>query len=256
MKIRAGYAALLIGAYLVFVIAQLPAARVVHWLQSSGGALPVALHQIDGSVWRGSAQNMIGAGQSLGRVVWTFRPQALPLGRIEFALDITRDDGRISANAGRSLDGALYLRDARLALPLNDLAMLAGQPDMGLAGRVSADIRRAAFGTAEIIAIEGRIDIAGAGIGAPVNVTLGDFTLDIKTTDDVIRGTLKDKEGPLRTDGVIVMNPDGSYRLNASLSARDPANTELTQALRMIGTPGAGGTVTVTQQGRIAIPKQ
>ncbi len=254
MKLRAGYAALLIGAYLAFVIAQLPAARVVHWLQANN-ALPVALYQVDGTLWRGQARTAVIAGQPAGPLDWTFRPAALLTGRVEFTLVLSINSGRLDTIAGRSLGGTNYLRDARLAMSLNDATMLAGQPDMGLTGRVNANLQRASLGEAGITALEGRVEITGAGAGPPVNVTLGGFTIDIETSDDVIRGTIKDNDGPLRTDGVVVLNPDGSYRLNAGLSARDPANTQLTQALALIGTPGAGGRVMVTQQGSIAIPR-
>jgi hypothetical protein len=253
MKRYAGYAALLIGAYLIFVLTQLPAAYVVYRLQSAN-SLPVALYQVDGTLWRGQARSAVIADQAAGPLDWTFRPHALLAGRAEFSLALNRNGGRLDMVAGRSLDGTVYMRDARLAMTLNDVVMLAGQPDMGLTGRVSADLRRANLGEAGITALEGRVEITGAGVGPPVNVALGGFTIDIETSGDVIRGTIRDDNGPLQADGVIVLSPDGSYRLNAGLSARDPADTQLAQALAMIGTPGAGGRVMLTQQGRIALP--
>lgn len=255
MNLRARYATLLISAYLVFVIGQLPAAHVVHWVQA-GAALPIGLYQVDGTLWRGQARTVIIAQQAAGAFDWTFRPFALLTGRIEFQLAVDKNGGRVDTIAGRSLDGTRYLRETRLEMPLNDVTMLAGQPDMGLAGRVSADLRRASLSAAGIAALEGRIEVIDAGVGPPLNIKLGGFTMDIETGDDVIRGTLKDNKGPLQTDGVFTLNQDGSYRFNATLSARDPANVEMVKALRMIGTPGVGGRVTLTQQGRIALPLQ
>ncbi len=255
MNLRARYAALLIGAYLVFVIGQLPAAHVLHWLQSRT-ALPVELYQVDGTLWRGQARTVIIANQAAGPLDWTFRPFALLTGHIEFLLTLDKTGSRVDTIAGRSLGGVSYLRETRFEMSLNEVAMLAGQPDMGLTGRVSADLRRASLGGSGITALEGRVEITGAGVGPPVNITLGGFTIDFETGDEVIRGTLKDNNGPLQADGVIVLNPDGSYRFNVALNARDPANVEMVKALRMIGTPGAGGRVMLTQQGRFAIPLQ
>ncbi len=255
MKRYAGYAALLIGAWLVFLLWQLPAAQVAGHVQSSG-AMPLALHQVEGTLWRGSAGTVVAGGQVAGPLNWTFRPLALFTGRIEADIVLTVGEGnRIDAVAGRGLDGAPYLRNARATLPLNELALLAGQPDMGLDGRVGLDLQRVRLdANGGIAAIEGRADITGAGIGAPVNVTLGNFTVEIETAEQVIRAMIRDREAPLQTDGVIVLNPDGRYRLNATLSVRDPANTQLAQAISMLGRPDRNGRVAISQQGRIVLP--
>ncbi len=256
MKRHAGYAALLIGAWLVFLLWQLPADRMVGLAQSAN-ALPVALHQVEGTLWRGSARTVVIGGQIAGPLDWTFRPSALFTGRIEFRVGLSAGSGgRLDTIAGRSFDGALYLRNARAALALNDAALLAGQPDMGLNGRVNAELQRLRLDASGIARLEGRIDITGAGIGAPFNVTLGNFTAELETAEQVIRATIKDREGPLQTDGVIVLNPDGNYRLNATLAVRDPANTQLAQAIAMMGRPDRNGRVTISQQGRITLPSR
>lgn len=256
MKSVAGHAAVLLGAYLLFVLIQLPAGHAYYWLDP-GRQAPVALYQIDGSIWSGEARTAVIAGTAVGPLSWSLRPWALVLGRVELHLTVDHNDGgRLEAIAGRTLGGEVYLRDATLAMSLNELASLAGQQDMGLTGRLDADIRSAAVKGELITRAEGRAEITDAGIGPPIDVRLGAFTIDIETSGDVIRAKIADAGGPLQTEGVLLLNPDGSYRLNAGFTPRDPGSPDgekLMDALRMVGRPAGRGKVTVTRQGKLEL---
>src|SRR5690606_21083255 len=111
---------------LLFLIASLPAAQIYQW-GAARGAVPGELYQISGSVWRGRAATLRYAGVSLNGITWSFRPTALVLGRIEYAITATLGSGGdLATIAGRSLNGAVYARDARLSAPVNELATLTG----------------------------------------------------------------------------------------------------------------------------------
>lgn len=246
--------ALFFGAlYLMFLIATMPAALVHGWAVARGW-IPATLVGIDGTVWRGRAASARIGPAALEAVAWTFRPSALMLGRLEFDLTARVAGGTLEGRAGRPLVGAPYARDVRLSAPLNELVMLAGEPDMGLAGRLDADIARLRLRTAPVPAIDGRITVDGAGIGPPLDLGLGGFVLEVDTNEEgLIEGTLQDTGGPLRAAGSVVLQENGAWRLKAELAARD-GHEDLAQALAMLGRPGANGAVTLERSGILRLP--
>jgi len=83
VKRRLGYALLAVCAYLVFLIAQLPAAQLYGWLKPRAGA-PLQLYQVSGSPWNGRAAAADIGKTRIEEPAWVLRPQALLLGRIEY----------------------------------------------------------------------------------------------------------------------------------------------------------------------------
>lgn len=256
MNVRLRYALFFLGAYLLFLAASLPAAQLYQWSAQSG-ALPVQLYQLSGTLWRGRAATMRMDGLSLDGPAWTFRPAALLLGRVEFGLDATLGSGTLETVAGRTLGGAAYAHELRLAAPIRELAAITGEPDMGLTGRLSAQIDRLRVDGGLLRQLDGRLDVSGAGMGPPLNVALGGFTVAFETDREngAFNGTLKDTGGPLQAEGTITLQPDGVYVLNARLAAREPGGNGLAQALSMLGRPGPDGRIAVTQSGRIPLDR-
>lgn len=250
MKRYLGYGLLLVCAYFVFLIVQLPAAQAYAWLQARGGA-PLQLYQVSGTLWDGRAAAAVIGTTRIDAAAWELRPHALLLGRIEYALTGKLGRTPVAAIVGRSPGKPLYADDAGISLPLNDVLRFLGLHDVGLDGRFTAEIRHLELHERKIAAIDATLTFADAAFGAPVNVTLGGATMRLESSGDIVKGVLKDSGGPLQADGVLIYQPSGEYQLTLSLSARDPNDTQLRQALRFIGTPNAAGKVSLNRRGRI-----
>lgn len=250
MKRRIGYALLALGAYLVFLVAQLPAAQLYGWLKPRTGT-PLQLYQISGSPWHGRAAAAVIGGTRIDAPAWALRPQALLLGRIEY--DLTGSLGRapLAAIIGRGPGTPFYADDVRLALPLNDALRFLNLHDVGLNGQFRIDIGHIEIRAGRIAAIDATLTVADAAFGAPVNVALGGAAMRLETSGEVIKGVLKDSGGPLQADGVLIYQQSGDYQFSLSLSARDPNDVQLRQALRFLGTPNAAGKVSLNRRGRI-----
>lgn len=248
------YGLLLVGAYIVFLLLQIPAARVYAWL-APDERLPAQLYQISGSIWNGRAEAATIGDVRIDSLAWHFRPHALVTGRVEAAVEFSRDNGRVASISGRSLAGAYYLRDVKADFPLDDLAPLVTGARMGLSGELKIELDRVEVSEQKIVAARGVIAVENAGLDAPANVSLGGFTLTLETTDEGIKGVLKDDGGPLQADGILMLNPDGRYRLTAEIAARDPQRGDLRQALQFIGTPSPAGKVSLTRHGVVPLSR-
>lgn len=252
MKGLVRHALVLVAAYLLFLVVQLPAAQLYAWLKPTG-VFPLELYQLSGSAWRGRAGTAILHDVRLAPLTWSLQPLALLRGRIELALAADTDGGRFETVVGRRLDGPLFARDVHAEFSLAELARVTGYPGVGLAGRLSVDLDRLRIDGKRLTAVTGTLSIADAGLGSPLEVTLGDFTMTLETAGDGIKGTLKDQGGPLQAEGLLMLQPDGRYTLTAVLIARDPQDGALRQALRFIGTPSPAGRISLKRSGRLPL---
>lgn len=250
MKRYLGYGLLVLCAYLAFLVVQLPAAHVYAWLQGHGGA-PLRLYQIDGSLWHGRAAAAVAGRTRVDAPMWELRARALLLGRVEYALSGRLGRTPVAAIVGRGPGKPFYADDGRISLSLDDVLRFAGLHDVGLNGRFTAEIRHLELRERKISAIDATLTVADAAFGAPVNVTLGGATMRLESSGDIVKGVLKDSGGPLQADGVLIYQPSGEYQFTLSLSARDPNDSQLRQALRFLGTPNAAGKVSLSRRGRI-----
>ncbi|MFQ5487491.1 MAG: type II secretion system protein N, partial [Gammaproteobacteria bacterium] len=181
---------------------------------------------------------------------------SLLLGRLELALELSKDRARINAIAGRTLSGDLYLREGRAHLPLADVENLISREPMGLTGTVEVDLERLEFAPGRITAAQGSLNIENAGLAPPLKVAIGSFRMDFASTEEgTIKGVLSDSGGPLQAQGLLLLQPDGNYRLTAELAARDPQRRDIKQALRYLGTPSPAGKVSLVRTGRLPLEK-
>lgn len=243
------YSVLLLCAYAVFLLSQFPATHLYAWLKPRGEA-PAELYQISGSIWRGRAAVATIGRTRIDAPQWAFRPRALLLGRVEYELAGRLGRTPVSGIAGRSLNNPFYATDTRAAMPLTELLRLTGLGDIGLTGQFSAEIRRLEIRAKKISAIDATLSIADAVFGPPVNMALGSATMRLESSKEVIRGVLKDNGGPLQADGILTYQPSGEYQFTLNLSARDPSDVQLRQALHMFGTPNSAGKVSLSRRGR------
>lgn len=250
MKRNLGYGLLVMCAYIVFLIVQLPAAQAYAWLQPRTGA-PLQLYQLSGSLWHGRAAAAIVGKTRIGAPEWVLRPRALLLGRIEFELSGRLGPTPVAGIVGRGPGNPFYADDSRIGLPLNDVLRFLGLHDVGLNGQFTAEIRHLEIRERKISSLDATLGITDAVFGPPVDIALGGASMRLESNGDVIKGILKDSGGPLQADGVLIYQPSGEYQFTLSLSARNPNDAQLRQALRFIGTPNSAGKVSLSRRGRI-----
>ncbi|MCC6301960.1 MAG: type II secretion system protein N [Gammaproteobacteria bacterium] len=250
MKRMLVYGLLAACAYMVFLILQLPAAQLYAWLQPRVGA-PVQLYQVGGTLWNGHAVTAIAGKTRIETPAWRFRPRGLLLGHVEYELTGTLARAPLVAVVGRGLGAPLYADDVRFSLPLDQALRFFGLQDIGLDGQFRVDLRHLEIKAGKIAALEGTLSVADAAFSAPAGVVLGSAAMRLESNGDIIKGILKDNGGPLQADGVLIYQPNGEYQLTLGLSARDPNDVQLRQALRFLGPPNAAGKVSLNRRGRI-----
>ncbi len=241
-----------VAAYLVFLLSRLPAPLVYDMLESQ---LPpsVKVYGLEGSVWQGRVARLDWQGRSFHGVDWELHPTSLLMGRTAITLAFRNSDrSHASLSLSRSLGGDLSLSDVRATLPMAELVAMARIPAVKLGGELSLNLERLDVAGMVLEEAEGAAMWNGASSQFPQNMELGDVSARLTTTEEGVLVTLADGGGPLELGGSLLLAPDGQYKLEAKLAARQGQNSPLGRSLRMLGNPGSDGKVTLNNSGNLA----
>ncbi len=234
---------LYVAALLIFLIASVPAHFALRFLPPH---LPLQLNGVEGTVWRGLAQDSRWQGQSLGQLQWRLHVLPLLLARIKTEFTLRGDgllvDGTASVDRNRRID----LRDTRIEAKIDQLPLardrLLAVPSGQLAGRIErAEIMGNWFET-----LAANLDWDPAALTAPLPVELGAVHVDLVGTAGNLDGTLTSR-GPLETQGGFKLTRSG--RLTTDITLRPTAQTpqDLKDVLPMLGKPGRDGAIRIKQ---------
>lgn len=243
------YIALGLIAYLMFLVATLPAKQAYGFLAPR--LVPLTLYGVEGTVWSGRAAAVLVRGVRLDSATWNLELLPLLQGRIQAHLTFQTSGGTGSAHVGRSLGGTLYLGDVNTRIPVAQIAPLLPVRPLTVGGVLDVKLRELTLGIKGIEKVLGTIDWREGAVLAPQQVTLGDFSIAFVETKQGVEAQIRDSgNGPLEAKGTLRLGQDGSYEFRGALAARNSASPELSQALQFIGRPGPDGKIPVTYAGK------
>ena len=118
------------------LIIKLPARLAVQWFAPS----EVAISDMQGTAWSGSASEASVAGIYVRDVQWEFSPLSLFTGALAYKVSATPVSGFIESDVSVGLSGALIVSDLRASLPLDLFSEVIGIS--GLQGNSSIQFDR------------------------------------------------------------------------------------------------------------------
>jgi general secretion pathway protein N len=245
-----GYAVFAVVVYVVFLLTTFPADRAYALLK---GRLPpqVQLYGLEGSVWHGRAQVAQLGRYRVAPLSWQYRPLALLTGRVAVKVAMERGAGRASAVVGLSRGGNVRLTDVDVALPADEVVDLLRLPVIQVNGAVNARLDSLLLQAGHVTAVDGTLSWDQAQVIRPQPLQLGGLEAKFDTKDGAVKGTLRDKGGPLLVDGIVTLKGDGSYQVNANVGTRDNTQPALNRIINSMGRQGPGGKVQVNYIGRM-----
>jgi hypothetical protein len=231
--------ALGLAAYLIFLIAALPATYVSGW---AGKHLPsVLLSDVSGSVFSGRAAT-VSIGQSdLGAMEWSFdwlAPFTLTVGYRFHLHDAARDlVGRLDAGFG-----SLHLRDLKGHVPVRSFDAWSPLPSRSLSGNLVLDLKQVQLKAGRLQSATGDVELDDGSMSWPTPYTLGSYRMSLApATAGGITGEISDVASPLKLHADLSLGPDGRYKLKGILAARDPGDATTRTMLSNLGRPDSTG---------------
>lgn len=251
MKLRIlRYVVVGLVAFLVGLVAFLPARIAAGWVDS---ATPVTLGGVTGTLFDGHAAYASGPGGAVEDIDWTLHATSLLLARLSVDVAVDSDIDGFAAEITRSLFGTTRIHNLQGSASAGWLAKLGGYTFLPLSGDVRIRIDEAVVDdNLQFSSLNGTVRMGNTRwdlFNPPVD--LGTFETALENSDDGIRATVVDSQGPLAIDGQITLDGSRRYRLDARLRARAGADDRLDDMLDQIGRADAEGWHRVREQGRL-----
>ncbi len=232
-------------AYLVFLLATFPAARLAARLQPNG----ILAAGVSGSIWNGRAAALQASGITLGMTEWRISPWRLLLGTLSADIHSKRDDGYIDAVVRMGFGGNVTIRKLRGTLPVTALASLGlpGGGTNGWSGTVQLALDELALVNRWPTDIKGTIEAVNLVGPAQQPTPLGGYRISFPAPNqpavpgEVQGAVMSMDDAPLDVVGSVRLTGDRTYLIEAQVATRPSAPASIVKALQYLGPPDAQG---------------
>jgi hypothetical protein len=228
--ITVGILALILG-----LIIKMPARLAVHWFAPS----EIAISDIKGSAWSGSAGEASVAGIYLRDVQWDFSPLQLFTGALSYRVSATPVSGFIETDMSIGSSGALTLTDLRASLPLELFAGAIGI--RGLQGSGSFQFDRLKIVDGLAVVADGTLQVANLVVPIVGRDSLGGYRLDFFTEDNGISASIEDNDGVVELAGSLQVRADRSFEFVAAVITLPQTPEGVRRQLQFLPPPDARG---------------
>lgn len=236
-------------AYAIALVATLPIAQLLKYVNTE----PALLSGVSGSVWRGSAARAEIVDETADDVRWQFLPGRLFWGEIAFRVQAQYaggpGTGRVSADWRREV----HLRDFSYRMDAERLADFLPLPIAEFSGGdIETDIEQLTLQQGALQSISGQVLWKKATLTAPFETELGDYRVDLRTTERGHRAELRGEGGSLAAEGEIRVQRDGRFNTEVRLTPARNAPPELVQQLNFFARKQRNGQYLIRQNGNLS----
>jgi general secretion pathway protein N len=241
------------AAFVVLLVITAPASLLAYAIQRS---TPVQLQGVGGSLWHGTAQQVIAPELQLGPLNWRLHGWPLLLGEVRLSLEIPAGTPNLSGKAevGANILRKLSLSDVDITADAEWLFTQAALP-LAAGGRFHLQIQSAEFHPEQLPRLNAQLDWQDARIVYPQAYELGGYRLIMHehpaTNPEYLLGELKDIDSPFKIDGTIKIERNGDYKFAARLATAPGAPEIFENTLLFVGTPETDGSVLLERNGNI-----
>lgn len=192
--------------FVIGIVVLFPARVAIGWFAPSG----VSISGVQGSVWRGRAEEASVDGFYLRDLNWTASPLALFYGKFAYQLAASPISGFFDSHVSADLEGNVTMTNLTAALPLGIFADAAGIPNLD--GNASAKFERLEIVDGLAIVADGTIQIANLIVPFLGRESLGAYSAEFRTQNNGIVALIEDADGIVDLAGSLQVRTDRSFK--------------------------------------------
>jgi general secretion pathway protein N len=242
---RGAYIAAGVAAFVVFLVAMMPATQLARRLPAG-----VALAGVGGTIWSGQARSLTVQGRALGALRWFCRPWRLLLLHWSCHATLEPPGGEVSGELSGDFDDEVVGEEIAGRLPISLFEGIA--TPRGWTGELELDISELRLVERRPAAASGTLYLRSLRAPGPGGQALGDFELVVgegTVGGAALKGRLRDLGGPLHVRGAIELAADGSYLLTGDAAPGPGAGPAIFDTLGFLGPPDSQGRRPFTIEG-------
>jgi general secretion pathway protein N len=247
MSKRGAYVAAGVAAFIVCIVAMVPASQVTRRLPAD-----IRLEGVAGTIWSGRARMLVVQDHALGALRWSCRPWRLILLEWSCRVALSPPGGELEGDLAARAGGELLARHVRGRLPI---ALFEGiATPRGWTGVLELDVGEVRIVDRRPAAASGTLFVRSLRAPGPRGERLGDFELVVgegTVGGEALNGRLRDLGGPLHVRGAVELREDGSYLLTGDAAPGPGAGPAIFDTLGFLGPPDSQGRRPFTVEGTL-----
>ena len=238
LLIAVGVISLIVG-----LILNLPARVAIHWMAPS----EIAIGGIEGTVWNGSARELLVRGIYLREVNWSLSTMQVLVGKFTYDVEANPISGFFESELQIKSNGEIVMSELRATLPVSLLSSAIGINE--LQGQSNLIFDRLELVNGFPIVADGTVNIIDLVIPLVGRDLLGDYEIEFFTQSNSVSASVIDNNGlidfagslQIRNDrsfefiGLIIPGPETPAAIRRQLQFLPPANDQGQQELRLEG---------------------
>ena len=247
MAKRSVYVAAGVAAFLVFLVAMVPAGQIARRLPPG-----VVLDGASGTIWSGRARSITVQGRPLGALNWSCRPWRLILLEWSCGVGLQPPGGELAGDFSGDFGGGVVGRRIRGSVPISLFEGIA--TPRGWTGGLELDLEELVIESRRPQSVAGRLYLRGLRAPGTNGQRLGDFELVVgegSVGGAALNGRLRDLGGPLHVRGAIELFEDGRYLLQGDAAPGPGAGPAIFDTLGFLGPPDNQGRRPFTIEGTL-----
>lgn len=240
-------------SYLFFTLGNIPAEKIISLAQQNG-PLPISFYGVHGSIWKGSAEQMIlPDNTTIDNLHWSINLSSLLLATLSADINGSIKQQNIVGNIAINALGNIRVTDVRARIDAAVVQELAQLPLGELAGHFNINIQSLEFNPQGLPIITADLKWKNAKFTVLETVDLGFIDLSIKPGDDnQLIAKISNKKGQLNIDGEIILNSDNNYDLNLRITPEKNVSDNIRQTLAMFSRRQTNGSYLIKRKGNLS----
>lgn len=237
-------------AYLVFLVATVPAAPVIGLVKDR---IPVTFSNVSGTLWSGRAaavttrQNI-----TLNSVEWSFLPSRLLLASIAVKVEAEYNSRPLHTRLSTGIGGKLEVNDLEMKIDAADIASLVSLPIGELSGIMQLRIETAYLEPGSVPSVKGTLNWSQASVTVAETAELGNVSVLIDESDESpLSASISNKGGHLSLNGTFAASAQGDYSLELNMKPNASADSNLSSSIAMFARKQRNGEFLFNNKGNL-----
>lgn len=235
----------------LFLIINIPAAPVYEAVKDKIPQLKV--QNIDGTIWQGSAQQVIIKSSHIFKDVnWSVCVMHLLMGEACVDFDASYNKNPLSGQIAVDMNKNIQGNNIKTSITAKALSEMFTMPMGEVAGDINVNLATLNWQQGGVPAISGIIQWNNASVTIAETAKLGDVTITLKEpADNPIDAEISNQDGHLAINGQVSLSDKTDYAVDLKLVPRNKANANLTNSLSLFAQPGPNGSFILKNSGNL-----
>ena len=240
-----------IAAYLLILLATIPAKPVTELINEN---TPVTIQGVSGTLWDGHAYLVrIDNNIQLDQTRWSFNLWKLLIGKLSANIDTRFLDETITAEAGSSFFGRIFVNDLKATIAASEVTRLANIPIAKLDGPIILDIQQAQWKQGELPLASGTIKWNDASVTVAETASLGNVLILLSESEqELLNAEIKNEGGDINISGNAELVAEADYAVDITLIPSTSASNNIKQSLGMFAKRQSNGEYNIKKSGPLS----